>query len=389
MKTLAVIALVLGVIGVTVAAQSSGDAQSAVLLTHVGDTSGSMSVYLERLKVAEEAQVRRLHSGDAFARIEFDADARVVALSRITATETVNDVLQVLESRRPEGRRTQISSGLIKAREIAESHPLDQIVLVLLTDAKEAPSDSLEAEAQRMKDVTAWWRGRANAQRILVAATPQIELQPEFVALAKDLDARVISLRQFSDEDTAVRVVEDAHGISRAPVAPPPTPLPQRSVLLQLGGAALALGLPIVGLVVWRSRHAQDHSSSAAEPLAKTARGVLLRVTADGVSKEHSVTLRDDADGDSITIGGSGAVVQIPGYAGPPIRIEASLDRSTVVVPPGLNAWVGASRVPTAGGTFRFLQKTAIRIRGAYVSISIDRLSNREGEAAHVPAAGL
>lgn len=320
----------------------------AVLVVNTSDVSGSMVRAVEAMAASDIERLRRtLKPGDAYARIEFAADARLTMLQEVRAVADVENIVAVLGQKAFARGQTSISRGLIAAREVAERFgTARRVVLVIATDGANDPPDGAAAEGRRLDTIAEWWRHRANADRILVGTGLRRQALEE---LAAQLGARLVSLDAYATTPVVERAIATAR--ERAVVGTPPPVAAHRAERrsTRVGQRALMPGaLAVVAVFGFlliarrrRARHAagKGGAASAAAVVAvptRTQEELVVTVTANGQT-EQTVLSVDDIESGILTLGGAG-VVKIPGLPGAPLTVMLGSDGMSNAESPGTGA---------------------------------------------------
>jgi hypothetical protein len=349
--------------------------QQGILFIESDDVSASMEPFIRALRAAAGEQLRKLLPGDALARVEFDSgEARLVALTQVREAADISDALRI-NLGPAKGQKTELSRGLIKAREVATSFARGRrIVLVLGTDAKSDPQDSIAAERQRLAKVSSWWKARTDAVIVMVAPNDSVRSSKPFVDLAQQLGARMVGLEEFGRQAVITREIEAI----RPPGPPPPVTLKRSPALthrflLPTVAALLAIGLAGVLLRRWQRNVTALSDAAIVEPAVEAGAKAHVLVTAAGATRKVVVDIQHDDADPVVTIGGTGCVVELPGYRGrAPITVTSADGVSgDVRVPDGVTAWIGADRIDSQSGPIHFVGRTALKTAGAHIDIRL------------------
>lgn len=311
----------------------AGATAEGVMLVIVLDVSGSMAKVIELLAEAEIEQLTRsLLPGDLYVRIPFNATARVAILQQVHVKSDIDMIASVVRQNSVAAGRTSLSSGLIAAKEAAEKYRADRrVVLVMPTDAISAARD-VDGERRRMQAVTAWWRDAPRTERIVVGVDRGANTE-RLRALAKDLDARLVTPGAFAKESVVERALVQARP-PKAPSAPVAVPVEQHDRSWIWWSAPFALlGLALVLVRRHRrnrmARGRKTRGGAIVLPTASpTKRELLVKVTSGGRTNEHVIDV-DSLDDGIVTLGSAG-LVPVSTVAGSPIAIEVIGDELVV-----------------------------------------------------------
>lgn len=321
------------------------DTSDAVLVVNASDVSGSMVRAVEAMAASDIEQLRRtLKPDDAYARIEFAADARLTMLQEVRAAADVENILTVLGQKVHARGRTSISRGLMAAREVADRvGAARRVVLVIATDGANDPPDGAAAERGRLDTIAEWWRHRANTDRILVGIGQRRQV---LEALAAELGARLVSVDEYATTPVVERAIATAR--ERAAVGTPQpvaAPRAERRSTRVRQWAFMAGALAVVAvfgflLMVRRRRTRRaagkggaDFATAVVAAPTRKPEELVVTVTANGRT-EQTVLPVDDIESGILTLGGAG-VVKIPGLAGAPLTVMLGSDGMSVAEAPG------------------------------------------------------
>lgn len=360
--------------------QVAGIAADGVMLVVALDSSGSMAKAIELLAQAEIDQLTRsLRPGDVYVRIPFNATARVSILQQVHVKSDIDMIASVVRQNSVAAGRTSLSSGLIAAKEAVEKYREGRrVILVMPTDAVSAAKD-VDEERKRLQTVTAWWRDAPRTERIVVGVD-QGTNRERLRALAKDLDARLVTPSAFARESVVERALVQARP-TKAPAAPVSKPVDQNDRGWIWWAAPVALlGL---ALVVVR-RHRRNRTARGRErrggalvlpTTPPTRRELLVKVTSGGRTSEHVIDI--DSLADSIVTLGSAGLVPVSTVAGSPISIEVMGDELVVNADAVHGLRVEGELLESSAQSLHVGRTCTMSVRGVSVTAQL----RREGEA--------
>jgi hypothetical protein len=366
------------------ARQVEGD---SVLLVNAPDVSGSMVRAVQAMAASEIEQLRRtLKPGDAYARIEFAADARLTMMHEVRAAADVEDILAVLGQKIEARGNTSISSGLMTAREAVErAGTARRVVLVIATDGVNDPTDGAAAERQRLDLVTEWWRNRQNTDRILVGIGRK---RQALDSLASQLGARLVSLDEYATTPIVERAIvmarEQAAASRPAPTLPPPSPpAAWRAPVIALAAGLLALAG--ISMLLLKGRGKATRQLPRVEPPTviaphPPAEELVVTVTANGRAQQTVLPVNDIEHG-ILTLGGAGAV-DVPGLFGAPLTVMVGTDGMEVAEEPGTGVLLNGQPL----GLMPLPARVGRACRLAFKGVAMNLQLRLAGEGAGTPA---
>lgn len=379
-KLLKAVALGLVLLGSPVRAQGP---VGAVMLVDVPDVSGSMAKTVTSMTVAEVAQLKRtLRPGDVYARVPFDAEAKLTVLQHVRAAEDVDNISAVVSERTAAGGKTSISKGLIAARDVVERAAGNRrVVLVLASDGENDPTDGKAAEQQRLEAVAAWWKARPATDRIIVGII-KAGKRPRLEALAASLGARLVTLEDYKGSPIVERAISEARSASSPPLGPPPpkpaaphvAPMPWRPWTLA------ALSFVAIGWFALKKTNVEVRRRVLGAPAMVTvpktpASELFVSVTANGQA-QHTLLPVDELELGTATLGTSGTVT-VPGLSGAPVTVFVAADGLTLSEEAGTGVRVNGDPLGLMPQPAHVGRECRLTHRGVAVTLQLRRAGER------------
>lgn len=373
-----------GLLLVATEASAQTRVADAVMLVDVADVSGSMVKAVAAMTAAEAAQLERtLRPGDLYARVAFNAEARVSVLQEMRTPDDLGVVSTAVSAKQVAKGKTSISKGLMLAKEVAERHAGGRrVVLVLASDGENDPADGKAQEGQRLDAMAEWWRSRPATDRIVVGISRNNNRQ-QLEALAALLQARLVSLDDYKSNPLIERAIAEARAAAvPAPEPPPMPPPPTPASMSTWSWLLIALPLVAIGWVALRKTKGNSRPASPGAPIAvrgveATVNELLASVTANGQTQQTVLPVAELEFG-TATLGTAGTVM-VPGLPGAPVTVLIVGDGLSVTEEMGTGVRVDGQPLGLMPQPARFGRECRLTHRGVAVTLQLRRGGERRG----------